>query len=94
LVKTRQQVTHRHSTTHASIGSTTRHIWRQEGVRGFFRGLYPTLVSLVPTWAIYFTAYQSFKALLAQRGVVTHDTVQQHLLGECALAGPVLGTDS
>jgi solute carrier family 25 folate transporter 32 len=80
LVKTRQQVTHRHSATHASIASTTRHIWSQEGLRGFFRGLYPTLFSLVPTWAIYFTVYQSLKSTLAEQQLVAPDTVRQHLL--------------
>lgn len=51
-------------------------------MRGFFRGLYPTLFSLVPTWSIYFTVYQSLKRTLAEQGVVAPDTARQHLLGK------------
>lgn len=75
-------MTHRHSATHSSIASTTRHIWTQDGLGGFFRGLYPTLFSLVPTWAIYFTVYQSLKSTLTQQGLVAPDTARLHLLGK------------
>jgi len=30
-------------------------------VRGWYRGLAPTLVGYLPTWAIYFVAYERFK---------------------------------
>jgi solute carrier family 25 (mitochondrial folate transporter), member 32 len=36
-------------------------IYIEEGVRGWYRGLVPTLVGYLPTWAIYFTAYEHFK---------------------------------
>ena len=44
---------------------TLRRIWAEEGIRGLYRGLGPTLYGYLPTWAIYFSAYDYFKAALA-----------------------------
>ncbi|EFA76024.1 mitochondrial substrate carrier family protein [Heterostelium album PN500] len=48
-------------------------VWRtftemvdKKGVRGLFVGLKPTLVGLVPSWAIYFSSYSYFKSKLGQ----------------------------
>ncbi|KCV72891.1 hypothetical protein H696_00462 [Fonticula alba] len=38
-------------------------ISRQEGVRGLYRGLSPTLAGYIPNWAIYFTIYETVKSL-------------------------------
>jgi len=46
------------------IGSM-RIIWREEGFRGLYRGLGPTIIGYLPTWAIYFTVYDAAKAKLA-----------------------------
>ncbi|PGH22930.1 hypothetical protein AJ80_02979 [Polytolypa hystricis UAMH7299] len=32
-------------------------IWRDEGVRGLYRGLGPMLLGYLPTWAVYMTVY-------------------------------------
>ena len=48
------------------IGTLTR-IWAEEGVRGLYRGLGPTIFGYLPTWAIYFTAYDYFKDLVARQ---------------------------
>jgi solute carrier family 25 folate transporter 32 len=42
-----------------------RIIWREEGFRGLYRGLGPTIIGYLPTWAIYFTVYDAVKAKLA-----------------------------
>lgn len=44
--------------THASL----KRIWSEEGIRGLYKGLGPTICGYLPTWAIYFTAYDSLKA--------------------------------
>ncbi|PWN93177.1 mitochondrial carrier [Acaromyces ingoldii] len=46
---------------------TLRKIWREDGFRGFYRGLGPTIFGYLPTWAIYFTVYDQCKTVLAER---------------------------
>lgn len=36
---------------------TGKTIWRDEGVRGLYRGLGPMLLGYLPTWAVYMTVY-------------------------------------
>jgi len=44
-------------------------ISRTEGLRGLYRGLGPTLVGLVPSWAIYFATYSFLKNFFATNGI-------------------------
>ncbi|CAG8796477.1 9977_t:CDS:1, partial [Cetraspora pellucida] len=46
---------------------TLRRIWTEEGIRGLYRGLGPTLYGYLPTWAIYFSAYDYFKSALGEQ---------------------------
>ena len=48
-----------------STKGTIRKIWVEDGLRGFYRGLGPTIFGYLPTWAIYFTVYDQSKAILA-----------------------------
>jgi solute carrier family 25 (mitochondrial folate transporter), member 32 len=34
-------------------------IWREEGLRGMYRGLGPMLLGYLPTWAVYLTVYEN-----------------------------------
>ena len=45
------------SATYRGITGTARTIWREEGLRGMYRGLGPMLLGYVPTWAVYLTVY-------------------------------------
>jgi solute carrier family 25 folate transporter 32 len=36
---------------------TARVIWREEGLRGMYRGLGPMLLGYLPTWAVYLSVY-------------------------------------
>jgi solute carrier family 25 folate transporter 32 len=43
------------------LEGTVRHIAKHDGLRGFYRGLGPTLMGYLPTWAIYFYMYDGIK---------------------------------
>ncbi|CAO2839786.1 unnamed protein product [Amaranthus hypochondriacus] len=46
------------------IISSLQQITYKEGLRGMYRGLSPTVLALLPNWAVYFTMYQQLKILL------------------------------
>lgn len=54
VVKTRLQV-YRNPAMFSESGVITgslKTIWKEEGVRGLYRGLSPTMVALLPNWAV------------------------------------------
>ncbi|KNA13349.1 hypothetical protein SOVF_117790 isoform B [Spinacia oleracea] len=46
------------------IVSSLEQIFYKEGLRGMYRGLSPTVLALLPNWAVYFTMYEQLKSLL------------------------------
>jgi len=71
---------------HATFLSVARNIARQEGVRGFFRGLLPTWVGILPARATYFWAYSTTKSVLAH--VFGESDARTHV-ASAAMAGVV-----
>lgn len=49
------------------VGSLEQ-IFQKEGLRGMYRGLSPTILALLPNWAVYFTLYEQLKGLLGADG--------------------------
>lgn len=45
------------------VGSLEQ-IFQKEGLRGMYRGLSPTILALLPNWAVYFTIYDQLKTFL------------------------------
>jgi len=43
------------------ISGTVRNIIQHDGLRGLYRGLGPTILGYLPTWAIYFAVYDGIK---------------------------------
>ncbi|KIS70324.1 uncharacterized protein UMAG_01495 [Mycosarcoma maydis] len=62
------------------LRGTLRKIWRDDGVRGFYRGLGPTIFGYLPTWAIYFSVYDKCKSSLAQNELTASKDFLNHIL--------------
>lgn len=45
---------------------TARVIWREEGLKGMYRGLGPIILGYLPTWAVWFTVYGKSKAYFSK----------------------------
>ncbi|KAK4219716.1 mitochondrial nicotinamide adenine dinucleotide transporter 1 [Rhypophila decipiens] len=43
------------------LGGTASVIWREEGLRGMYRGLGPIIMGYLPTWAVWFSIYNQCK---------------------------------
>ncbi|KAG6593217.1 Nicotinamide adenine dinucleotide transporter 1, chloroplastic, partial [Cucurbita argyrosperma subsp. sororia] len=65
VIKTRFQV---HGLPNIGKGSlilgSLKQIAHAEGLRGMYRGLSPTVLALLPNWAVYFTIYEQLKCFL------------------------------
>jgi len=48
------------------ISGTVRNIILHDGFRGLYRGLGPTILGYLPTWAIYFAVYDGIKTLFGE----------------------------
>lgn len=46
---------------------TARVIWKEEGLRGMYRGLGPIILGYLPTWAVWFTVYGKTKSYLSTK---------------------------
>ncbi|KAK4763474.1 hypothetical protein SAY87_012912 [Trapa incisa] len=65
VIKTRLQV---HGLPPGHEGSiivtSLKNIVKKRGLTGMYRGLSPTILALLPNWAVYFTIYERFKSFL------------------------------
>jgi solute carrier family 25 folate transporter 32 len=46
---------------------TAQTIWREDGLRGMYRGLGPITMGYIPTWVVYFTIYNRSKEYFGQK---------------------------
>jgi solute carrier family 25 folate transporter 32 len=72
VVKTRLQAQHlaRDAVGYEGVNGTIKRIYKTAGLKGFYRGLGPTLAGYLPTWGIYFTVYDMVKDRLG--GMADH----------------------
>ena len=54
-----------HHRVYEGLVGTASIIWKEEGVRGMYRGLGPIILGYLPTWAVWFTVYNESKELLS-----------------------------
>ncbi|KAI8807177.1 mitochondrial carrier domain-containing protein [Cladochytrium replicatum] len=60
--------------------SALHKIYRADGIRGLYRGVGPTVAGYLPTWAIYFTVYDSAKEALSSLSDRTGSDTLVHVL--------------
>ena len=65
--------------TIGTIRGISRHIFRSQGIAGFYAGLYPSLVMSVPNTAIYFSCYDEidFRMKRRKRQIDDNNVMQQ-----------------
>ncbi|KAK3189304.1 hypothetical protein Dsin_028865 [Dipteronia sinensis] len=76
--------------TGSIIVTSLQNIVKNEGLKGLYRGLSPTILALLPNWAVYFTVYERLKDLLHSHGHGSNQlTVGENML---AAAGAGVAT--
>lgn len=56
----------RHVRVYKGLVGTASIIWKDEGLRGMYRGLGPIILGYLPTWAVWFTVYNKSKTTLGE----------------------------
>ncbi|OTA70281.1 mitochondrial carrier [Hypoxylon sp. EC38] len=55
-----------HHRVYSGLVGTAKIIWKEEGLRGMYRGLGPIILGYLPTWAVWFTVYNKSKVFMAE----------------------------
>lgn len=53
--------------TYRGLAGSASTIWREDGIRGMYRGLGPMLLGYIPTWAVYLTVYNKSQAFFRNK---------------------------
>jgi len=57
----------RQRTMYRGVKGTAIAVLREDGLKGFYRGLTPLLLGYVPTWAVYLTIYNQTRTYISER---------------------------
>ena len=60
--KTPKEAVSLSAAAYRGVHGTAAIIWKEDGIRGLYRGLGPMLLGYVPTWAVYLTVYNKAQA--------------------------------
>lgn len=78
-----------HPRMYNGLVGTFKTIFKNEGIRGLYRGLGPIVLGYLPTWAVWFTVYNKSKEYLTRRGdtydLCKHMRLYPHQVGDDCL---------
>lgn len=60
------------SAAYRGVSGTAATIWKEEGLRGMYRGLGPMLLGYIPTWAVYLTVYKKSQSFFRTKTGMLH----------------------
>jgi solute carrier family 25 folate transporter 32 len=63
---------------YSGLIGTGRVIWREEGLKGLYRGLGPIILGYLPTWAVWFMVYGRSKEFISKHGSTSHMDMEGH----------------
>jgi len=91
VMKTQLQASSSAVSTSRTIPSIFQGILKKNGIAGFWRGLAPTLVGIIPSRSVYFYAYQTVSTTLPTPGSPTNALVSGLAAGICSntLTNPI-----
>ncbi|EEE63395.1 hypothetical protein OsJ_18207 [Oryza sativa Japonica Group] len=99
VIKTRFQVHGWPKLATGTIGGSViigslQQIAQREGFRGMYRGLSPTILALLPNWAVYFTVYEQLKSLLSSNDRSHHLSLGANVIAaSCAGGATTIATN-
>jgi solute carrier family 25 folate transporter 32 len=67
-------------TLYRGMVGTGKMIWRDEGIRGLYKGLGPMLLGYLPTWAVYLTIYDHSRVYFFERTGMSLESPAWYLL--------------
>lgn len=67
-----------HHKVYSGLVGTGGAIWREEGIRGLYRGLGPIVLGYLPTWAVWFTVYNKSKKYMGDHQGKLHFRLAYH----------------
>jgi solute carrier family 25 folate transporter 32 len=74
------------------LAGTLKTIWREEGLRGYYHGIRPSLVVAPINWAVYFSVYGASKNYLKESAVVRENIVLHVIAATTAGAASMFAT--
>lgn len=65
------------SAAYRGVSGTAATIWKEDGLRGMYRGLGPMLLGYIPTWAVYLTVYNTSQSFFRTKTGMLHPPLSQ-----------------